>query len=248
VSLDATTIIVFSDANFISHVVSCAHKHRAREKISQTFRDAMGEAYSSSNPYKRKRRSFEKKHNAIVDIITHRRGSSPTSVLQSGSSGPPTPEPVSANDTTTAAIRSSVVSSTLATCPPISLPQPAPSTIMLDDLAMFNKRPGQIGFARRSMFHFGLPGVGNLPPLVGRSTSMPMSPMSLATASALGMFRRPIPMFAGAGSTVSMPPLAPLSRRVSLPFNSALLSAEMIHRQRMAMRHAAMIRRPSLGA
>ncbi|CAB9514988.1 Nitrilase family, member 2 [Seminavis robusta] len=217
----------------------------AREKISQTFRDAMGDSYSSSNPYKRKRRSFEKKHNAILDIIKRRRGSSPTSVLQSGASSPSspnTPEPalVAAAEAANQTIpkRPSVVASTTAgASPPISPPQAAPA--MLDNMAMFSKRPGpgQIGFARRSMLHFGLPAAGAAPP----------------TAVAAPMFaHHHQPNMAAFRMRPSMPPihrpvphhLAPLApRRSSLPINPALFtSADLLQRQAAA---AALFRRPS---
>jgi len=217
----------------------------AREKISQTFRDAMGDAYSSSNPYKRKRRSFEKKHNAIMDIIKHRRGSSPTSVVQSGASSPnspPSPE-LSTN---------SVDVSAMAPLPSVTqspeLNPPHQNPALMD---MF-KRPGQIGFARRSMMQFGMapppphpatgpmyvkPQMAHMPPI--HSMRTPVMPGAM-----IHQLRRPMPHF-GAGiaapavglgaPTMSMPP-----RRSSMPYNPALM-ADMTSRQH----HMAMVRRTS---
>lgn len=122
----------------------------AREKTSQTFRDNLGDTYSSSNPYKRKRRSFEKKHNAIVDIIK-RRTSPPTSAAQqSGSSNQispsRSPEPSTGKVQPLTQFASNPKAfATAATAPVLATPQNAFS------------RPGQIGFARRLSMQMGMP-------------------------------------------------------------------------------------------
>lgn len=203
----------------------------AREKISQTFRDAMGDAYSSSNPYKRKRRSFEKKHNAIMDIIKRRRGSSPTSVAQSGASSPPTapsPEP-SAIEARTVSVPPAMPSSP----PPLSPSHQSPALMDL------YKLPGQIGFARRSMLQFGI----NTPSVATSAamhSALPLPPVR-SRASVMLPISRPVPHFA-VPSAMSFQ-----ARRTSLqgPSYSPALMADVMNRQRL-VQSAALIRRTSV--
>jgi len=123
----------------------------------------MGDAYSSSNPYKRKRRSFEKKHNAILDVVKRNRRDSlsPTSVVHSsGANSPAT--------TTTATTTPSSASSSSSSSPSPEPRMPGVASAASLSAAAVTasnsmlKRPGQIGFARGSMLQFGL---GATPPL-----------------------------------------------------------------------------------
>lgn len=235
----------------------------------------MGDSYSSSNPYKRKRRSFEKKHNAVVDIIKRRRGTSPTSVSQSGSSSPPTPPspesyrringelpplPQLAPQPSTAA-RVAAIATPVSTTPQQQQQQ---SSSLLD----MYRRPGQIGFARRLSMQMGMP-AGRLPVATTpqrhqayqrhitpsphhRDQSPSMNHSLLAGVRGLPM-RHPHYTVAGsphsaAAAADAMHPLGvPPHRRSSLPagFNSALMS-ELIQRQRL-VRNAAMVR-PNLSS
>ena len=187
----------------------------------------MGDAYSSSNHYKRKRRSFEKKHNAIMDIIKRRRGSSPTSVAQTGASSPPcapSPEP-SAMEARAMAVPSSVTPS-----PPMSPSHQSPNLMDL------YKRPGQIGFARRSMLQLGI--TNPCAPGVGMHPAMSI-PQIRARPPVMGL-SRPIPHFA-VPSALSVP-----SRRISMPgaaYNSALM-ADVMNHQRL-VQSVALMRRSS---
>ena len=135
----------------------------AREKISQTFRDAMGDSYSSSNPYKRKRRSFEKKHNAIVDIIKQRSDTSSTSMAQPGVSNSPSPPSRALHERLSGdllqlpqlASHSSRGAPVVAARPLIPAHQQQQQKQNSSPLDM-NKFPGQIGFARRLSMQMGM--------------------------------------------------------------------------------------------
>ena len=231
----------------------------AREKISQTFRDAMGDTYSSSNPYKRKRRSFEKKHNAIVDIIKRRRGSSPTSVMPLGAfspTSPPSPDPGMGMSGDLQQLAPHPAA--LAAVPTTSTPQQ--NKTAMDDAI---NRPGQIGFARRLSLQMGM-AAGAPQHYHHRPHPITPSPhhhavvrMRAPLPAAGGMFPVDLhhhhlpPHFMAAGSphhpvaAHAMPPLVPPHRRSSMPagYHPAIMS-DMMHRQRMA-RNAAMMGRTS---
>jgi hypothetical protein len=173
-----------------------------REKISQTFRDALGDTYSSSNPYKRKRRNFEKKHNVTMDVVRmdakRRRGSSPTSVVMASprSSTAPSPEPTEQQ---------------LMPQTPTSPPQISPQ-IMRPSL-MNMMRPGQIGFARRSMLQFG----GMMKHRHAMLARRGSPARSMPAPGMMGM-RRPMPHFAPGRLPPMMPPFPGAgSRRISHP-------------------------------
>ena len=226
----------------------------------------MGDSYSSSNPYKRKRRSFEKKHNAIVDIIKRRRGTSPTSVSQSGAASPSTPRtpesykringdlpplPQLAPQPSTA---TAVAAAN--TTPGSGTPQQQPYTQSSSVLDMY-RRPGQIGFARRLSMQMGMP-AGRLPASTTRqhheayhhhitpSPHQHQAPvMNHPLLAGARGFAVPVrhPHFAAATASDALHPLdVPSHRRSSLPaaYNPALMS-ELIQRQRLA-RNAAMMR------
>lgn len=197
----------------------------AREKVSQTFRDAMGDTYSSSNPFKRKRRSFDKQHTAMADVMKRRRGSSPTSVVAPGVSTPPSHSPPQ------------IQTSSMGRLPQLQLPYQTPSAIPRSHHAMMmqmNVRPGQIGFARRcSMLQMGAATDNSHPALFARNPTPAL--------------HRPVPQLA-VSPGISLPRRVSLEmeRRTSMPttYNPALvMNAEMMIRQRMA--HTAMMRRAS---
>jgi hypothetical protein len=198
----------------------------AREKVSQTFRDAMGDTYSSSNPFKRKRRSFEKQHIAIADAIKRRRGSSPTSVVSPGVSSTP-PSPTSPQTQASPMVKLSQMQHLHQT--PSAISQSHHSMMM-----QMNVRPGQIGFARRcSMMQMGA-ATGN-----SHLASFARNPTT--------SLQRPVPQMAVTPGAFSLPRRVSLEmeRRTSMStaYNPALvMNAEMMIRQRMAQK-AAMMRR-----
>lgn len=202
----------------------------------------MGDTYSSSNPYKRKRRSFEKKHNAIMDIIKRRRGSSPTSVLQSGASSPNSPSsPEPSNNSV------DISGADL----PLPSVTPSPDSRQNPALLEMFKRPGQIGFARRSMMQLGMGPRAPAPtgpmfpkPQMNHMPALQAMRPPVMAGGMVPQLRRPMPQFGTAGLPspvmglgASMPP-----RRSSMPmpYNPALM-ADMMSRQH----HMAMVRRTS---